>query len=95
MPEEMSIRCPLKVSGRREYMEDLPRDKNKRGEKKKTWNKKTKRVLCEEFYEEIWKCILRKIKVTFLAAARFARSIRTSGVIYYQSNAKVCYVCSS
>ncbi len=43
MPEEMSIRCPLKVSGRREYMEDLPRDKNKRGEKKKTWNKKNKK----------------------------------------------------
>lgn len=50
------------MRGRRKIYGESSKRRTEREEKKKTWNKKTKRVLCEEFYEEIWKCILRKIK---------------------------------
>ncbi len=43
MPEEMSIRCPLKVSGRRKYMEDLPRDKNRKRREEKNLEQKNKK----------------------------------------------------
>ncbi len=63
MPEEMSIRCPLKVSGRRKYMEDLPRDKNrKRREEKNLEQKKQKEFYAKSFSEEIFGVLRRKNK---------------------------------